>query len=184
VSAPIIFWMDQQGSHELKCVILVTRPGSRSLKTRLMVVPNVDLLAKLVVRPKSSRELTLWVDGLGNEHIVGNWIRVGESPYLNAISDDSRVIDAVRNAEIGDFTFEDTSAVGVPSTVELSLYVRKHLSNEDKIEVYLYDGSIEQLAGTITPDDPYGWKTLDVGSILNTFPKINAVKMRLKAVAV
>ena len=167
---------------ELKGKLLVTRPGSRSLKAKFEPIHNVSVLGKAVIRPKSGRELTLWVDGLGSEH--PGWIRVGDSPYLNAISDDSRVVDATRNAEIGDFTFENTSAVGVPTHVDLSFYVKKHISNGNKIEVYLDDGLTEQVVGYITPEDSYGWKTIDVTSILSTFQKVNDVKMKMKAVAI
>jgi len=136
------------------------------------------LKARFNVRTASTRSITLYVDGVGSEHT--GWIKTGVSPYLDT-QDDGDVEAQLIGAEVGDFTFADTAQTGIPTAVFVQVYIKKELTR--KVEVWIYDGSSEQLAGTITPDTSYGWVEVDATSILNTFTKINAAKMRLKVVA-
>jgi len=110
------------------------------------------------------------------------WTRVGASPWLNAIEvvPTNYIETDVRDDEIGDFTFEYTPETGIISLVEVRLWCMQESGGNDQIEIYVWDGSVWSLAGTITPNpDGFTYSSVDVTAILDTWAKINNAKMYL-----
>lgn len=125
----------------------------------------------------------MYVDGFGSEKT--GWNVTGSSPYLKYVDYDVHYIDSeTPDSEEGDFTIENTAQTGYPTPVEVALRCRQAAGGDDTIEVYIDPGTGFVLAGTITPDEAWAWKTIDVSSILDTFTKVNAAKMYLKYIQV
>jgi len=123
--------------------------------------------------PKTAAALN--VDGFTNR--INEWLTSGASPWLDAQEDNNYIYAKSSGAEIGDFTFEDLTKPWAGGTVNLNIYCKSD-DGDDQIDVYLYDGSTWQLAGTITPyKNTYRVETIDVSAILNTEAKINAAKV-------
>lgn len=105
------------------------------------------------------------------------WTKVGSTPYLQYVDYAVNYIDTnVSDDATGDFGIEDTAQVGFPSTVEVSIFCMRD-TPQGYINVYVDDGGGFVNAGTITPDETWAWKALDVSSILDTFTKVNAAKV-------
>lgn len=121
----------------------------------------------------------LFVDGFVDDR--GGWTRVGASPWLGAIDYPTNYIYSVTDEDtIGDFTFANLAGGGIITSVEVKLYLRHLVADNEKVQVYLYDsvGGWEKV-GDITPTTTWAWYSIDVTSKLNTTTKVNLAKMYL-----
>lgn len=122
-----------------------------------------------------------------DDAITGNWTKAMDSPYLGAIDYPISYVNQTTESDmgsIGDFYFEDlTSYAG--EKVYTEIYARQLGSGSDAldtVEIWLYDQSLSvySLAGTLTPDTAWSWKsTTDISSFLTTLSEINDVKVYL-----
>ena len=114
--------------------------------------------------------------------VTRDWDVTGASPYIDNWDPTNKWVSTNVNAEIIDeFTYEDGVIQGRPTTVEITLWAKGVTAGaNDKIEVWVYDGSSWNDAGDVTPTtttpDKY---PIDISAILNTWAKINAAKLRL-----
>jgi len=121
------------------------------------------------------------VDSLGTQR--PGWLRVGTSPYLNAIADGSYIYTNTNGDEIGNFGFQDLpyGNTGKVESCDVRLRCYQEGSLDDYISVYISPnlGVTWTLAGNITPPASYSFRSLDVLSILDTPTKINNAMMYL-----
>ena len=123
--------------------------------------------------------ICLYVTALDNSTL--DWTEVGNTPYLRYIDYDVHYIstDADGNVE-GDFDFEDTAQGGYPTIVEIALRIRSTTAGDDRVIVWIFDGSDWANIGTITPTTSWQWLNVDISSVLDTFTKVNAAMLRLE----
>jgi len=111
------------------------------------------------------------------------WIRVGTSPYLNAVADGNYIYTNSNGDEIGNFSFQDLPYGNTGKVEDCIVRLRTYQegSLDDTIDVYISPdgGASWALAGTITPPASYKLKSLDILSILDTPTKINSAMMYL-----
>jgi hypothetical protein len=111
---------------------------------------------------------------------LNDWVKIGASPYIDVIDEPANYIyDRNDDDVIGDFGFKRSAQTGIPGTVKLKLYCKRG-SVGGTIEVYVDPGTGYVYAGTVTPDESYSWKEINVTSILDTNVKVAAAKMYLK----
>lgn len=134
------------------------------------------------------REVTIYLDSYGVMPLAiesfdaahGDWIEVGDSPYLDTIDfPSSYIYTETKDVSSGMYGVEDAT----PGKSLQKTYAAIYCKGKDyNIEVYIHDGSSEHLAGTITPSLNWGWVSIDVSDILDTEEKINAAKIRFKSI--
>jgi len=121
----------------------------------------------------------LYVDGLGAER--GAWTRVGTTPYLDAQDQPSHYVhNAVKKAEIGDFTFANTAhSADTLNSVTLYVYARK--VGPPTLDIFLWNGTSWTDSGlAVDVDGLWSWEFVDVSAILDTWAKVDGAKMYIK----
>lgn len=122
-----------------------------------------------------------------DDAIIGNWTKTPNSPYLETIDYPISYVNQTTESDmgsIGNFHFEDTTSY-VGEKIYIEIYARQLASESDAldtVEIWLYDQSLSaySLAGTLTPDTAWGWKsTTDISSFLDTVSTINDAKVYL-----
>jgi hypothetical protein len=176
-------------TRDLKSRLIIRQASSRTLKGKLIVEQSSSktLKGKLFCREVSTRSITLNVDGLGADYT--GWSRTGTTPYLN-LRDYPLGYVRGSNDAIGYFTLEDAAqgsadrthypVNNLPTEVVLQVYCQKD-GSVGNFDVYVHDGASETKVGTITPSS-WGWQEINVKSVLDTWAKINAAKVRFVSV--
>lgn len=153
---------------------------SNFIKIISEIASIVDSLARTI---PSGRAVDLYVEIYDETH--DGWVRVGTTPHIDEIDFPLKYIyTATLNSESGYYTFNNTELDGNITASELQLYCKRpSATGSYVIEIYIDDGESEQLAGTITPDANFSWKALDIKTIIDTFTKVKATKVKFKAVS-
>ena len=122
----------------------------------------------------------MYVDALDSDK--PGWNRTGSTPYVDYVDYSDNYVDSeTPDEEVGDFTVENTAQSGYPTVIEVALYCRQGVGGDDQIEIFLDDGVSGFVSiGNVTPDEAWGWKSIDVSAILDTFTKVNAAKLYWK----
>lgn len=121
---------------------------------------------------------TLYVNGLGAER--GAWTRVGASPYLDVQDQPTNYVHtAVKKAEIGDFTFANTThSADTLNSVALYAYSRK--VGPPTADFMIWNGTSWVDTGLAQDvDGLWSWESVAVAS-LDTWAKVDGAKLYLR----
>lgn len=107
------------------------------------------------------------------------WIKMGTTPYVDDIDYPTNyVYSSAHGQTVGNFEFESTDKMRTLAGATIAIRCRKEEGAGD-IDVYIDPGTGFVLAGTITPDEDWAIKELDVSAVLDTKEKINVAKVYL-----
>ena len=122
----------------------------------------------------------LYVDGLGTERT--DWTRVGTTPYLDAQDQPSHYVhNAVKKAEIGDFTFADTARPHTDTLNSVTLYAYSRKIGPPTLDFYLWDGTGWTDTGLACDvSGLWSWESVNVSAILDTWAKVDGAKLYIK----
>lgn len=124
--------------------------------------------------------INLYVDSFDNSRT--GWNKHGLSPYLNSQNQPTDYVELPSGQEliqqVGDFGFTNSEKSSETiNSVYLYVYGRKE-KEQDSFSVYLWDGSTWGSPYNITSSD-WAWTSWDVSSRLDTWVKIDSVKIYL-----
>ena len=128
------------------------------------------------------------VSGIVEDDGWDGWTRNGTSPWLDAADYNeakSYIYTSVPNDKIGNFTFEDVPTGKAWGGVTLNIKTWRSPLSDDRIDIYLYNGTSWSSAYHVYPETTIAPGTdmeVDVSSFLNTEAKINAAQMRIEKV--
>ena len=158
-------------------------------KVRLTIVARNTLTSDEKVRMMLMGPLNRSVTGRIVDAGWNGWTRVGSSPWLGAPDHPSNYIyTSVTNDKIGNFTFGDvpTPPPGVTwCAAALHIKTWKSVGGDDRMNIYLYNGTHWSSAYTVYPSStkaPGTYMEIDVSDFLNTEAEINAAQMCIEKV--
>ncbi len=109
------------------------------------------------------------------------WTRVGTNPYLDAIDYNTSFLNASgNNLAVGDFDFDDSGkSKETINSVIAQVYIRQ--SETDKtLKIFVWNGTDWLSGAPITVPTSWGWINWTVTTILDTWTKIDGVRMYLR----
>lgn len=125
--------------------------------------------------------------GSGTLHLVidaldatwTQWDEIGTNPYLHNTQTTDRIETIATGNQHGWFTYTNSGKSAEDITF-VKIIITVYGDGNDAVHVYLHDGVSEHDLGSLT-GDPETWtdEVIDVTSILNTWAKIDAAKIRL-----
>ena len=111
------------------------------------------------------------------------WGMRGSSPYLHDTNADY-VYTALNRVYVSAFTFPNSAGSGTLNSVVLR-FEGKNGSNpyDSDGQLYVWDGSAWQYKGYLglAGKTRYSWVEVDVSDIINTWDKVNGLKVRLQS---
>lgn len=109
------------------------------------------------------------------------WTEVGANPWLND-STANYIYTKADNKWHEEFTFADSAVgTGTINSVDIYLEIQGNSGRNDRVEIHLHDGSSWSNVYNQDPDnDSYQWYNYDVGSILDSWAKIDAAKLKVQ----
>jgi len=121
---------------------------------------------------------SLYVDGFVNRSPAADWTYVGSTPYLWD-TDADHIYTKTTDAESGDYSFTDSSVgSGTINSVHIYFEAKADDINNDNFQVWIYDGSSWSDMGNLScPQNTYSWISLDIGSKLDSWSKIDLAEL-------
>jgi len=119
------------------------------------------------IQEARAENLSLYVDGFDASE--NNWTNVGASPYLTAQDQPTNYIYSNgRNKNSGNYSFANTSTIGIINSVYLYIYAYGVATND-------FEAVLSGVGtGLGPPAGSWQWVSVDVSSILTTWDAINA----------
>ena len=109
------------------------------------------------------------------------WTRIGATPYIDVQDYPANYIKSnTPDQWTCDYRFEDTAQTGHPTNVEIQLRSMYDILGNDQFELWVWDGTSWNYICDVTPTTAMQYYTIDVKSVLDTFEKINAAKIKLR----
>jgi len=103
-----------------------------------------------------------------------DWYEVGSSPYLHDTDADYVWTDTYLREE-GDWTFPASAGYGTINSVKLR--VEASASASGTLRIYYWDGAVWKYIDVTVPSSVYGWYEIDVSTKINSWDKINSLKV-------
>lgn len=125
--------------------------------------------------PETTGKDTLWVDGYVG---VSGWTQVGTAPWLDAPDETSYIHTNTNGAVSYEFTFADPTYPALADIVLVTLNVKAQGDGGDSIKIEVWDGASWTLVDTWIPPTVYGWRNIDVTSLLDDRQKLMVAKVR------
>jgi len=132
----------------------------------------------------SGSPLLLYV--MDDDESKTDWTRVGTNPYLDAIDYNTNYVSISTNKikSVGDFDFDDSQkSTETINSVTLQLYAESdEVGNNLTVELFVYVSESEQIWESLSSQEiptSVGWMSWDVTSWLDTWLKIDNVKISI-----
>ena len=121
---------------------------------------------------------TLYVNGFNS--VQEQWTKVGASPWLND-SDSTYIYTKTDEFWHEEFTFANGSGSGTINSVHLYMEIQGSALRNDFVVVDVHDGTSWNNIANLDPDnDVYQWFNFDISTMLNSWTKIDAAKLRVQ----
>jgi len=126
---------------------------------------------------------TLWLYVNSNDTSRMNWAEIGVQPYLDAVDHPANLIATnVKNDLEGDFFFMDCGkSTETITSVTVQIY-GTHATGK-QLEVFVWNSSSWTSLGAEAMPSSWGWVNYTATTVLDTWAKIDAAKIYLKASA-
>jgi hypothetical protein len=146
-----------------------------------LAVPVVLIIFSNLIKASPGSKVGLWVDGLTEEFM--DWTtEAGSSPYLHGVEGSNYIQDNADDTHYeGNFTFQDSSELGVINDVKICLYAMNDAGDNGQIEVFITNSTGEYSVAYYVPNGgSYTWTNTSIKSTLPTWTEINNAQMRLR----
>lgn len=121
---------------------------------------------------------SLYVNGFNS--VNEQWTETGASPWLND-NTVNYIETSSDEAWHEEFTFSDHSGSETLNSATLYVEVRGNSGRNDYVVIDIYDGSSWSNVASLDPDnDVYQWFNYDVDTILDSWVKVNAARLRVQ----